>query len=318
MNKMFNLLSVLRFGKQKKTGKVDRRTKLAISCEMQWDGRTRNYCIYVPPTYDSSRPMPLYIGLHGMNDRADLQFRANMLTSACDMFGGIMVAPQGLEDYGLSGWNAGVQHIEKGKSIYLHRDFDDVGFINRLIDDLLIRFNIDHNRIFVFGFSMGGFMANRLAIECGDRFRAVCSVNGTIGNLIYQEKPKCPINVLHIHGTLDPIVKYEIEPSKISHSHGIGAEQLVEYWRENNHCNPEPKKMEYPHITDNDIIFQRIEYLGGTNGTRIVHIKAINGFHKWYDSYYMDISYTIEMMNFFNRCSSQIFEEKTNPNKAAK
>lgn len=301
MNNPFNkLLSFFHFGKQKKTGKVDRRTKLAVSCEMQWDGRARSYCLYVPKAYDGSKPVPLYIGLHGMNDKAILQFRANMLTDACDIFGGIIVAPQGLMDYGITGWNAGIRHFESGKSILLHHNIDDVGFINQIIDELLSRYNIDPNRIFVFGFSMGGFMANRLAIECGDRFRAVCSANGTIGNLIYQEKPQCPVNILHIHSTLDPIVKYVVEPSKIVSSHGIGAEQLVDYWRLNNQCNPEPVISDYPHLTDNDITFQRQEYLGGTNGTRTVHIKATNGLHKWYDSYFFDISYTIEMINFFN------------------
>lgn len=300
MNASFKLLSLFRFGKQKKAGKVDRRTKLITPCEMEWDGWTRNYYLYIPSAYDGSKPVPLYIGLHGMNDKAILQFRANMSTTICDIYGGIMAAPQGLEDYGLTGWNAGIQHFESGRSILLHHNYDDVGFINQMIDELLLKYNIDSNRIYVFGFSMGGFMTNRLAIECGNRFRAICSANGTIGNLIFPKKPKCPVNVIHFHGTLDPVVKFEVEPSKIVQSHGVGAEQLVDYWRSNNHCDSEPVVTDYPHVTDNNISFQKYEYSGGTNGTKVVFIKATNGLHKWYDSYYMDISYTIEMMRFFH------------------
>lgn len=300
MNTSFKLLSIFHFGKQKKAGKVDRRTKLITSCEMEWDGWTRKYYLYIPSVYDGSKPVPLYVGLHGMNDEAKLQFRANMSTSICDIFGGIIAAPQGLEDHGLVGWNAGIQHVESRKRVLFFNNYDDVGFINQMIDDLMQRYNIDSNKIFVFGFSMGGYMTNRLAIECGSRFRAVCSVDGTIGNLIYLQKSQCPVNVLHIHGTLDPIVRFEVEPSKIVQSHGIGAEQLIDYWRFNNHCTPEPVVTDYPHVTDNNITFQKYEYLGGTNGTKVAFIKATNGLHKWYDSYYMDISYTIEMMRFFH------------------
>jgi len=125
-----------------------------------------------------------------------------------------------------------------GFHVDLLKDVDDVGFICAIIEDMSVRYNIDRDRVFVLGFSMGGFMANRLAIERGNMFRAICSVNGTIGNLIKNEVPKCPVNVLHIHGTDDPTVPYSPDPK--SNPHGVGAESVLEFWRKYNQCYGQP------------------------------------------------------------------------------
>ena len=267
---------------------------------MEWDGLTRDYYVYAPTRRDNTELVPLYVGLHGLTGTGATQIRS-MAALACELCGGILVCPQGLEDIGMTGWNAGVQHYIEGKVINLHEDYDDVGFINAMIDKLLTEYPVDKDRIFVIGFSMGGFMANRLAIECGDRFRAFCSINGTLGRLFWDVKPNCPVNFLHIHGTADTASEYnpDFSPHRHHPPHGIGAEQLVEYWHSNNHCDTEPTVFDFPHVTDNNISFQMREYLGGTNGARTAFIKVTNGEHTLYDWFHYDISCTAEILKFF-------------------
>lgn len=279
--------------------KPNRFTRMVVRYTMQWDGLEREYYVYAPDQRNNSNPSPLYISLHGLTGIASTSIFSSFVPILCDLNGGILVFPQGLEFLGLTGWNAGVVHSLKGKSYALHGDYDDVGFLMNMIDELSKIYNIDNDRIFVQGFSMGGFMANRLAIEHGDRFRAVCSINGTIGAKMIDKVPKCPVNFLHIHGTSDKDVDYYADLSKNPRSHGIGAEQVVDYWRTHNQCVSEPIIYDYPHLSDNDITFQMREYAGGTNGAKTAFIKAVNGTHTWYDWTRYDISYSIEVMRYF-------------------
>lgn len=286
--------------KRKRQNKYSNRfSKVTTRYTMQWGGVNREYYVYVPVRYDEAEQQPLYIGLHGLTGDASTLVSSSLFPILCDLNGGILAFPQGLEDICVTGWNAGVEHFLDGKIHQLHKDYDDVGFINGMIDELVLNFNIDKTRIYVFGFSMGGFMINRLAIECGHRFRAMCSIDGTIGNMLWKKTPKYPVNILHIHGTLDKSVEYNPTPSKHHKPHGIGAEQLVEYWRTYNQCNFEPVITDYPHVTDNNITFQLREYNGGNNGAKTAFIKAVNGEHTWYDRRGFDISYTVEIMRFF-------------------
>lgn len=304
------LLQKLFFSHHSKKDGSNRLKRMVVPCALQWDGMTRLYYVYSPTKLDMEKPKPLYIGLHAFTEKAADFVKGSLIPYACDLFGGIMAFPQGGEFHGMTGWNAGMQHFQSGKCYSLYHQYDDVGFINCMIDNLIPQYNIDRNRIFVFGFSMGGFMANRLAIECGNRFRAICSANGTIGTMIWDKKPKSLVNFLHIHGTSDSVVPYEVNPEKQSKSHGIGAEQLVEYWRIANQCNSEPLIFDYPHITDSNITFQIKEYSGGTYGVKTAFIKATNGMHTWYDWFKHDISYSTEIMRFF--ASAPLLTEKDN------
>lgn len=287
------------FKKKKLKGDRSRFSKSTIHYKIECNGMTRDYYVFDPVRQEENKQLPLYIALHGLTGTASTQIRASLLPLICELNGGIVACPQGLEDVGMTGWNAGVEHYISGKNIKLHGNYDDVGFINIMIDDLLSKYPIDEDKIFVLGFSMGGFLVNRLAIECGDRFRAFCSINGTIGNLLWGKEPKCPINILHIHGTADDSVRYLPTPTKHHKPHGIGAEQLVEFWRNHNGCTSNPHIFDYPHMTDNDVTFQIREYSGGKNGAKTAFIKVTNGVHTFYDGFNHDISSMVEIMRFF-------------------
>jgi polyhydroxybutyrate depolymerase len=55
---------------------------------------------------------------------------------------------------------------------------DDTEFIRRILDDVLaVEYSVDLDRVYVSGFSNGGQMAARLAVELDDRPAAVGAVD---------------------------------------------------------------------------------------------------------------------------------------------
>jgi poly(3-hydroxybutyrate) depolymerase len=185
----------------------------------------------------------------------------------------------------------------------INPDVDDSGFLTALLDSLIENYNVDEDSVFFFGFSLGGFMTNRMAKEHSDRITAIASVSGTIGNYIVSVTAPASINALHIHGTADNTVKYEDASISIQgmdcNSVGLGAEATAEYWRNFNNCDATPIIYDYPNIKNDGITFQRYYYLNGDNNSRTALIKVDGGTHSWYSSSQNDIDYFDEIIKFF-------------------
>ena len=58
--------------------------------------------------------------------------------------------------------------------------YDDVGFINQMLDDISDNFDIDEDRIYACGMSNGGYMAYRLGCDLSDKITAFGSVTGNL------------------------------------------------------------------------------------------------------------------------------------------
>ena len=85
-----------------------------------------------------------------------------------DHDGFLVVYPAGKGD----SWNSG----EKGPGFAIANDIDDIAFVKEILSDLETMFNLDPERIYAMGFSLGGAMAYRLACDMSDTFAAVASV----------------------------------------------------------------------------------------------------------------------------------------------
>ena len=121
-----------------------------------YDGHNREYIIYIPQSYSSSISSPILFAFHGgdgyaidfMNDEADFR-------SISDTAGFILVYPQALEDPN-----------DGGSTNWLHKDptdHKDIFFIETLIDTIAYDYNIDINRVYATGYSLGGMFCYELA-----------------------------------------------------------------------------------------------------------------------------------------------------------
>lgn len=265
-----------------------------VSKTIAHGGITRAYVEYVPSIHSNTTPVPLVICLHGLGDNMT-NFSGIGMRYVADTANFIVLTPQAIvaSYFGYvigTAWNSGASYM----GIVLNPTIDDVGFLQALIDTTSKLYNIDNKRIYVCGFSMGGFMTNRMACEKGNKIAAVASVAGTIGASLTCN-PIRPIPVCHFHGTADSTVYYT------NNTYGIDPDSLVNFWRHNNQCEETPIYKDFPDIMSDSMTVQNFLYNSPSTGANVEFYKVIGADHQWLFYPDNDISYTIEIWKFFSK-----------------
>lgn len=260
---------------------------------MMFDGESRSYRIYIPAIYDSSKPVPLVMALHGLGDNAN-NFQGVGFNDIADTANFIAVYPNALPDplLGGSAWNTG---------IYPGNNYDDVGFLNALLDSIKAAYSIDTNRIYCTGFSLGGFMTYRLACELGERFAAVASVAGSLpAPSIASCYPGEVMPVLHIHGTSDQTIPYNFG-NIYAVVTNLGADSTTRYWAGHNDCDFAAVRDSVANTKSDGLTFEKFSYSGCGRSSEVILFKANGMAHTWPYSPANDIDAASEIWSFFSR-----------------
>lgn len=262
-----------------------------LTRSFSYGGVTRQYLLYVPAAYDGSTAYPFVMALHGLGDNMN-NFKGINMNAVADTAHFILAIPQALVDPVFTqstAWNSGAGQF----GVSLNANVDDVGFLNALIDTVSANYNVDQTRVYSTGFSMGGFMSNRLACELNNRIAAIASISGTIGSVITCQ-PARAIPVAHFHGTADATINYTGNPF------GNDPEALVSYWMNHDHCDTTPVSIDtFPNIANDGKIVVHYKYTGGSYSTRVEFFKVIGGAHEWLGPVGNDINYAVEIWRFF-------------------
>ncbi len=160
-----------------------------------FEGVEHEFVISLP---QESKNAPLIVMLHGAGDSAE-NFR---LTSGFDDD----ALPKG---YAVC-YAAGTVNGKAGRNYRswnygrLEPDYNDVGFIKALVNYLVDEYSLDKDHVFCAGFSNGGFMNFRLALEAQDTFLACTSVGGDLCKTLWVERPeKNDVGMLVVYGEND-------------------------------------------------------------------------------------------------------------------
>lgn len=255
-----------------------------------FQGNDREYRVYVPPMYNASSPASLVLALHGLGDNMN-NFSGIGMKNIADTANIIFVVPQALADP-LAGtaWNSGAGFL----SYFPNSSVDDVGFISALIDTISANYAINPQNVFCCGFSMGGFMTERLACQLSHKIRSFASVAGTFGSAISCE-PWRSVCVVHFHGTADPTVPFT------GGDYGVSADSLINFWVGNNQCTTDPQIDSLPNTMNDGYTVEKYTYSGGTDNTRINLYKVDGADHTWLTNA-NDVSYSVEIWKFFSSC----------------
>jgi polyhydroxybutyrate depolymerase len=196
------------------------------------DGRP--FQLHVPAGYDPARKAPLVVLLHGYESSADQQERYFKFTPESNRRGFLYAMPDGTSDRaGKRFWNATDACCDYDRS-----GVDDSTYLSRLLDTVASAYSVDPARVYLVGYSNGGFMAYQMACEHSMRITAVVSVAGAISNETSLCTPQRPVSVLEIHGTADATIKFG---GGLNAGHRYpSVDTTLATWRHINGCSSQP------------------------------------------------------------------------------
>ena len=183
--------------------------KAALSGDLDWkltsDNVERTVHVHVPKSYVPTKAVPVVLNFHGFTSNGMQEDMLAHMSEKSEKAGFIAVHPEGT---GVApSWNAGACCGDAASTA-----IDDVAFVGRIIDELESKLCVDSHRVFATGMSNGGFLSHRLACELSNRIAAVAPVAGVLA--IPTCNPARPIPIFQFHGTLDPLVAYDGNPTE--------------------------------------------------------------------------------------------------------
>jgi polyhydroxybutyrate depolymerase len=258
---------------------------------MVFGGLTRSYRVYQSPNYNASVPASLLIALHGLGDNMT-NFSGIGFNYIADTANIICIFPQAVSDpYAGTAWNSGAGEY----GYYPNSSVDDIGFINALIDTSKAHYSIDASRVYLCGFSMGGFMTEKMALQSNNKIAAFGSMSGTFGNGVTAHNPGRHVPIAHFHGTSDSTVYYTGD------LYGIDPDSLIHFWVDNNGCNLTPTTYSYPDLANDSITVERFEYSNGDPQSDVWFFKMYGASHTVLYKPSNDITEPIELWLFFRQ-----------------
>ncbi|WP_254055693.1 PHB depolymerase family esterase [Ruegeria sp. EL01] len=171
----------------------------------------RSYHVLEPDGWDGETPLPVLLHFHGWARQGTVVVKHERIAGATKRRGVLLVAPNGLG----KSWN------------FWASDTGDVGFADRVLDDVAKRYPIDPERIYVSGYSFGSAMAWRYVCQSGNDTAALLAVAGSIRQT--ETCPQAPRQVRHVHGLDDTVMDFPFGP-------GGDATYPVALWREMYGC----------------------------------------------------------------------------------
>lgn len=175
-----------------------RNAAVASSTQPRVIGGTRPVRAFRPAKQQG--PAAIILVLHGYGGEGPSQldwFGVGSLDAAH------VVAPDGtLDGTGHRFWNANDTCCD----FEAHR-VDDVKYLLSLVDDVAANHAVDRARVYAVGLSNGGAMALRLACDAADKIAAVVSIAAPMPQNVTCT-PSRPVAFRQLHGTADPLVKF--------------------------------------------------------------------------------------------------------------
>jgi polyhydroxybutyrate depolymerase len=205
--------------------------------------RLGNATVQWPEGQSAGERRPLLVLLHGLGDSGENFARSSDWIGFAAARRVAWVSPDGAFDHtGRRFWNAGPSCCN-----FDEIPVDHVAALRQLIEGALGSGRVDADKVFVVGFSNGGYMAHRLACELGGLVKAVVSIAGAGPVASLPCPATAPVRVLQIHGDADTVVSYaggkRIRNGALREY--LSAPRTVADWAGRLGCDPAPKTLRH-------------------------------------------------------------------------
>lgn len=236
----------------------------------EFDFSDREYVVYSEGV-NNYTPAPVLFVLHGANSSNQSMIQATNFNFIAGEEGYLIVYPNAFQGLWNFNGECGLPYEDRP---------NDVEFIKYILNDISDKYNIDTKRIFITGFSMGGYFAYYLAKKMPGTFAAIAPVAATMPRYLSKDFNTNKISVLIELGTKDASVPYE--GSGAEDCGNLSGEESIKYWAKLNGCDSEPNTSYLP---DNGIDYLNIRidnFNFCESGFEVKLISVEGGSHRWY------------------------------------
>jgi polyhydroxybutyrate depolymerase len=232
-----------------------------------FEGKSRTYELYVPHSYEGTRPVPVVFNFHGWDSNAIEQMIYADFRPLAEQHDFVIVAPNGqVTSFG--------QHFNLTGEPGLQ---NDVTMVLSLLDHIESTFCIDTHRIYSTGMSDGGAMSSVLACVASNRFAAF----GPVAVVVYPSN--CldhSVAIESFKGTADPIVPYNgARVNCCGHPTIAPAPTAMAQWANHNQCSPTPSEARLGSEV------RRQTWTGCRAASAVVYYIIDGGGHTWPGSF---------------------------------
>ena len=246
--------------------------------EVKVGATTRKTLTYVPKNVEKSPA--LVISLHGMNQDPEFQQKQTQWNALADTEGFIVTYPLG------------------NNRMWDTSGMGDVKFVEAVMKDMELKHNVDKNRIYLSGFSMGSWLGYHCLETLGDKIAAFGPVSGVdIGK---QPKANRMVPIMHIHGTGDDVFKYTGDPHHMAGGYP-SIEEYVKKWAAYEGCDTSNPQVIRPYPAGRKTANDTRTIYNNVNDDVEVNLISIDGKGHWHSNEPNGVNSTRELWNFFKR-----------------
>ena len=193
--------------------------------------KPHSYQVRSPLGQGAGQSYPALLCMHGMgSDERSILSVVDGMESASYFFGirGHLLQPPGFAYFAIEGYGKPHRH-----------SFDEaVARLCATIYDIVNKYPIDPNRVFLAGFSQGAILAMTLGLMLGSRIRGLAALSGYIPGFVtddYSPQSLHGMSVFIAHGTTDPVfpVQWADRNADVFRSGGADVTQCV---YDHGHC----------------------------------------------------------------------------------
>ncbi len=237
------------------------------------DSLPRTYHVHVPPA-EFGPTRWLLLVFHGGGGRGSGMNWLTHFNSIADRDRFVVAYPDGWKRHWTNSGESPGDGVERP---------DDLQFLSKLIEKLVTSHNLEPSKVFAAGISNGGFFAQRLALKCPKKVKAIATVAATMPAPLSKVKSiGHPVSVMIIHGTNDPLVPFEGGHVRAGAKGPIlSARDSASKWAELNGCNTNPEVTDLPNIIEDSTHVRVERYSQGKDSAEVLLYVIEGGGHTW-------------------------------------
>jgi polyhydroxybutyrate depolymerase len=273
-------------------------------------GMQRSFLTYTPPNLKPGAPLVFVFHGSGGNSADMREVTGLEFDALADTEGFVVVYPDGFRTY----WNdcrkASVQPARV-------MNIDDLSFVEAMIEKEAVDHMIDAKRVFAVGWSNGGQLAYRLAMERPQAFAAIAAISASVptpANLDCTPSGTS-MPVVIINGTADPINPFNggnVMLGFTSLGPVYSADATAQYWAALNGVTGDPVVTRLPHKVRSDPTWVEQKTYSAPGKPSVVLYAVHGGGHLVPNRYFrfgagqtQDLDAPAAIWDFFSKAASR-------------